>query len=113
LLVVLVIIATLLSLVAPRYFQSVDHSREIALKSNLKLLRDAIDKYQGDTGQYPNSLIDLANKRYIRAVPVDPISERVDSWVLLPYPDKSKAGVFDVRSGASGLAMDGSSYGSW
>jgi general secretion pathway protein G len=113
LLVVMVIIATLLSLVAPRYLHSVDRSKEVALQADLRLLRDAIDKHLGDTGQYPASLADLVTKRYIRSVPIDPISDRVDSWILVPYPDRSRSGIFDVRSGAEGLALDGSAYGKW
>lgn len=74
LLVVLAIIATLLSVVAPRYFQATELARETALKANLQTLREAIDHYHGDRGQYPQSLEALVDARYLRAIPVDPIS---------------------------------------
>ena len=113
LLVVMVIIATLLSIVAPRYFGSVDRAKEAALHTNLRILRDAIDKRMGDTGNYPDSLEQLVTEKYLRDIPLDPITDRYDSWILSPYPDKSKPGVYDVHSGATGSAQDGTLYSSW
>jgi general secretion pathway protein G len=111
LLVVFAIIATLLSLVAPRYFQSIDRSKEAALQENLATLRQALDKYQDDTGKYPGSLEDLVNARYLRKVPLDPITESVDTWVLVSPPDARKGGVFNVKSGAAGNSASGKPYG--
>jgi general secretion pathway protein G len=111
LLVVFAIIATLLSLVAPRYFQSIDRSKEAALQENLATLRQALDKYQDDTGRYPGSLEDLVNARYLRKVPLDPITESVDTWVLVSPPDARKGGVFNVKSGAAGNSASGKPYG--
>jgi general secretion pathway protein G len=113
LLVVMVIIATLLSIVAPRYYGTVDRAKEMALRTNLRILRDAIDKRMGDAGHYPDSLDQLVTERYLREVPVDPVTEKNDSWVIAPYPDKSKPGVYDVHSGATGNAADGTAYASW
>jgi general secretion pathway protein G len=110
LLVVLAIIATLLSLVAPRYFQSIDRSKEAALQENLATLRQALDKYQDDTGKYPSTLEDLVNARYLRKVPLDPITESVETWVLISPPDSKKGGVFNVRSGATGNSTSGKPY---
>jgi prepilin-type N-terminal cleavage/methylation domain-containing protein len=112
LLVVMAIIATLLTLVAPRYIQSVDRSREAVLRTNLKLLRSAIDQHYADRGAYPESLAALVDRRYIRELPEDPISERRDTWVAYGHPG-GLPGVFEVRSGASGNATDGSAYASW
>ena len=112
LLVVMAILATLLSIAAPRYFESVDRAKEAALRTDLQVLRDAIDKFKGDTGQLPDSLQRLVEQRYIRAVPIDPVTDTATDWVLVPHPDGT-AGVFDVKSGAAGTARDGSSFASW
>ena len=111
LLVVFAIIATLLSLVAPRYFQSIDRSKEAALQENLATLRQALDKYQDDTGKYPNTLEDLVNARYLRKVPLDPVTESVDTWVVVSPPDSKKGGIFNVKSGAAGNSTSGKPYG--
>jgi len=114
LLVVLAIVATLLTIAAPRYFGSVDRAKESALKQNLYLMREAIDKHKADTGQYPASLTTLVEKRYLRSLPVDPMTESADTWVVLPPPQQpNDKTVFDVKSGASGNARDGTTYASW
>ena len=113
LMVVLAIIATLLSLIAPRYFHSIDKSKEAALRSDLNGMRDAIDKYYGDLGKYPLSLDDLVAKKYIRNIPPDPITGSDKTWILIPPDDPEKSGVYDVKSGAEGAARDGTLYSEW
>lgn len=114
LLVVMAIIATLLSIAAPRYFRSVDDARESALKSSLAQMREAIDHFHTDRGLYPQALSDLVEKRYLRAVPVDPITESAQTWQLLPAPGSEDAGsVYDVRSGATGTSRLGEAYANW
>ena len=110
-LVVMAILATLLSIAAPRYFDSLDRAKEAALKTDLRMLREAIDKHKADTGRLPASLDALVQGRYLRAVPEDPFTERADSWVLVPSQDVSLPGLADVRSGAEGAARDGSACG--
>lgn len=113
LLVVMAIIALLLALALPRYFKHLDSSRETILKQDLAVMRDAIDKYHGDTGRYPDSLDALVDARYLRALPVDPITERADSWqVVAPSGDDAGA-VYDIHSGAPGVGHDGSAYADW
>ena len=112
LLVVLAAIGLLLAVAAPRYVAHVDRAREVALRHDLRALREAIDKFQADQMRYPATLNELVERRYLRAVPVDPITERSDSWLVLP-PAHGGPGAFDVKSGATGRAMDGSSYASW
>ncbi|MDD3529726.1 MAG: prepilin-type N-terminal cleavage/methylation domain-containing protein [Gallionellaceae bacterium] len=112
LLVVLAIIATLLSLAAPRYFQHVERSREAVLRENLATLRDAIDQFHADKGRWPASLASLADERYIRAVPQDPLTDSAETWALVPPPDGGE-GVYEVHSGAPGEARDGSAYADW
>ena len=112
LLVVMAIIALLLTLAAPRYFQSVQRSREAVLKEDLHLMREAIDKHYADTGKYPANLEDLVTKKYLRRIPVDPITESATTWVLVDPPDKPGSRVvFDVRSGAPGKSLAGTPYG--
>src|SRR5262245_20338965 len=114
LLVALAIIALLLSIVTPRYFGSVSKAEEAALRENLRLLREAIDRHYADTDRYPDSLEQLADKRYIRSVPPDPITQSASTWVLVPPPTDPKSGsVYDVRSGAKGQGRDGRPYGEW
>lgn len=112
LLVVMAVLAVLASLVAPRYMDKVDTARETVLRQDLVGLRTAIDQFYRDKARYPDTLEDLVTQRYIRALPVDPITDRADSWVPVPPKDGSK-GVFDVKSGAPQKARDGSSYASW
>jgi general secretion pathway protein G len=113
LLVVMAIIAVLLTLAVPRYFGSLDKSKEAVLKEDLFQLRDAIGKYYGDKGKYPDSLEALATEKYLRKVPVDPITESATSWVVVSPEDPQKGAVYDVKSGAQGKASDGSVYAEW
>ena len=114
LIVVLAIIGLLASIVAPRYVRTVDNAREASLKTSLNVMRDAIDKYRADTGRYPESLDDLVDRRYLRRVPPDPITERNDSWVIVSPPDEpGQRKVWDVQSGAEGQGRDGSEYRTW
>ena len=113
LLVVLAIVATLLTLAAPRYFTSIDRSKEAVLKENLFQIRDAISKYHADKGRYPESLQVLATEQYLRKVPLDPVTQSEMTWVVVPVPGTETAGVFDVRSGAQGKSVDGTEFSTW
>ena len=114
LLVVLAIIATLLTLTLPRYFTSVEKSKETVLRENLHVTRDAISKYYGDKGKYPESLEALVQDRYLRSVPYDPVTESKTTWVIVPPEDPQKGGgVYDVKSGAQGKASDGTLFSEW
>jgi general secretion pathway protein G len=75
-------------------------------------MRQAIDRFRGDRGRYPEDLAELVRLRYLREVPIDPIADRSDGWVLVPAPGQVKS-VFDVRSAATGRARDGSAYATW
>lgn len=112
LLVVLAIVATLLTLAVPRYFKHVERSKEAVLKENLATVRNAIDQYHADLGAWPPALESLPEKRYLRAVPIDPITDRNDSWLIIPPPDGS-GGVYDIQSGAEGTATNGQLYRDW
>lgn len=114
LLVVLAVLAVLAGIVTPLYLDRVDDARETVLRQNLVGLRHAIDQFYRDKGRYPARLAELVEQRYLRAVPEDPITQRADTWVVLPpQPGETPASVFDVRSGAPGQAKDGTAYGQW
>jgi len=113
LLVVMAIIATLLSIAVPRYFHSMEKSKEAILKEDLNIMRDAIDKYYGDTGKYPDALEDLVSKKYLRKIPIDPITESETTWVAIPPEDATNGTVYDVQSGATGNSRDGTPYNTW
>lgn len=112
LMLVLAVIAMLLTLVAPRYFHQERLAREDALQYNLLLLRKTLDDYRADKGEYPQSLQALVAERYLRAIPDDPVTERSDTWRTLAESGRN-GGVYDVKSGASGAASDGSRYADW
>ncbi|HEX7221123.1 MAG TPA: prepilin-type N-terminal cleavage/methylation domain-containing protein [Burkholderiales bacterium] len=113
LLIVLAIVAVLLTIAVPRYYASLDRSKEAVLKENLWQMRDAIGKYYADKGKYPQTLESLASDKYLRKVPLDPITESATTWLVVSPDDPQKGGVFDVRSGAPGKALDGSEFSTW
>lgn len=113
LLVVLAVIATLLAIALPRYFSSLENSREAVLKQDLAVLRETLDRFYGDKGRYPDALEELVGARYLRNVPVDPMTESNATWVIVAPELPEMGAVYDVRSGAEGVARDGSEYRSW
>ncbi|ADE12052.1 type IV pilin protein [Sideroxydans lithotrophicus] len=113
LIVVMLIIAMLASLAVPRYFGSVQKSKDAVLKENLTLMRDALDKFYGDNDKYPATLDDLVSRKYLRNIPRDPVTESTSTWITVPPEDPDKGGVYDVHSGAEGNAADGSPYKEW
>jgi len=113
LLVVMSIIALLLTIAVPRYFHSVDKAKEAVLKEDLVQLRKSIDQFYADRGTYPSHLADLVDKKYLRSLPVDPITDSSTTWIIVPPSEPGASGVYDVKSGAGGLALDGSYYGDW
>ncbi|MEK6595257.1 MAG: prepilin-type N-terminal cleavage/methylation domain-containing protein [Pseudomonadota bacterium] len=113
LLVVMAIIATLLSIVAPRYFNSLEKAKEAVLRQDLGIMRNAIDQFYSDFGKYPIDLMELVDKRYLRRIPIDPLTESDQTWIEVPPDNEEETGVYDVHSGYSGRASDGSFYEEW
>ena len=118
LLVVISLIMILSSIALASYRNSITHAKEAALRSDLMLMRDAIDQYYADKGKYPDSLDTLVSERYLRAVPKDPITDQTDSWQTVqadPEPGSvsASAGIYDVKSGSNDTALDGSRYADW
>jgi general secretion pathway protein G len=113
LLVVMAVLALLVLIVSPRYFQSVDKAREASLRATLQETRRAIDQYYTDKGRYPPTLQALVDERYLRSLPVDPFSERSDTWTIVSPKDPQLGAVFDIRTANPGNASDGGAYASW
>ena len=118
LVIVMSIILILSALAIAQYRNSVTLAREAALRSDLFLMHDAIDQYYADKGKYPESLQTLVSEGYLRAVPKDPITNSVDTWQTEPaepQPGSTTAdpGIYKVKSGADGTAIDGSRYADW
>lgn len=113
LLVVLGIVALLLTLAIPRYFPTIDGAKETILADNLRNLRDTIDQFHADRGRYPDSLEQLVEKKYLRSLPVDPITDSSSTWILVPPEDASKGAIYSIRSGAPGTGRNGKPYSEW
>jgi general secretion pathway protein G len=97
---------------AQRGAASVDRSKEATLKQSLSVMRDAIDQFYSDQGRYPDTLGELQERRYVRAIPVDPVTGSTESWIVVappPGPDV-KGAVYDVKSGAEGKATGGTEF---
>ncbi len=113
LLVVMSIIGLLLAIAVPRYFKTVQRSKETVLRHDLSIVRESIDKYYADLGQYPDALAALVSKHYIRSVPTDPFTKTVSSWIMVESQDPDHPGVVDLHSGSPELGSDGSPFVSW
>lgn len=109
-LVVMAVVALLLTIALPRYFGSVEKSKEVVLKENLQVLRTGLEKYYADKGHYPESLEDLVTNKYFKSVPVDPVTESSATWILISSSDADRTGVEDIKSGAQGKTRDGVPY---
>ncbi len=112
LMIVLTIIGILVSIAQPNLQKTVIRAKETSLKRSLFVMRDVIDQHYADHGRYPDSLEDLIQKKYIRAVPQDPFTRSGDTWVILP-PEGEEGAVFDVHSGSRLVSLDGVPYHEW
>jgi general secretion pathway protein G len=113
LLVVLGIVALLLTLAVPRFFPSVDKTKETILAENLRTTRTMIDQFYADTGRYPESLEQLVEKKYLPRVPFDPVADSDALWVIVPPEDATRGSVYDIHSGAEGKGRNGKPYSEW
>lgn len=118
LLVVIAMITILAAMAVVQYRNSVQRTQEATLKTNLFRMRDAIDQYYADKGKYPSSLDALVSEQYLRKIPNDPFTNSADSWQTVPAePDpanpSAEPGIYDVKSGAQGTALDGTNFSDW
>ena len=118
LMVVLALVVILASLAMVQYRRSIVYAKEAVLRDDLFKMREAIDQYYADKNQYPATLGALSAEGYLREIPKDPITESNSTWQEVPAePDGTNptapAGVFSVKSGSDGTALDGSRYSDW
>ena len=118
LLIVLALISILASMAVVQYKNGVDHARESVLRTDLFRIRDAIDQYYADKNKYPSSLDTLVSDGYMRKIPEDPFTHSTSSWQTVPAEadpanPTAEPGIYDVKSGAPGTALDGTNYSDW
>jgi general secretion pathway protein G len=118
LLVVISLISILAAMAVVQYRNSIQRTQEATLKTNLFRMRDAIDQYYADKGRYPASLDALVSEQYLRRIPEDPFTKSADTWQTVPAePDpgnpSADPGIYDIKSGAQGQALDGSTFADW
>jgi general secretion pathway protein G len=118
LLVVVSIISILAGLAMAQYKHGVTLAQEAVLREDLTRMREGIDQYYADKGQYPPDLNALVTEGYLRQVPKDPFTKSVDTWQTVPSePDPAnpaaQPGIYDVKSGSDSTAEDGTKRSDW
>ncbi len=118
LLVVIAIIGIIVTVASGQYQRSIRKAKEAVLKEDLYIMRTAINQYFADKGKYPADLQTLVEDKYLKSIPIDPISQSAETWVteMAQTDDKdisTEPGISDVKSGAPGAAIDGSSFTDW
>jgi len=126
LIVVIAIIGILATIALPRLVDAPRRAEEAVLKTNLRAMRDAINQFHADKGYYPPSLDALVEENYLRTVPMDPITDSTDTWLVeiedfdsdyepaeTDRPETGEPGIIDVYSGAEGLSVRGEPYSEW
>jgi general secretion pathway protein G len=111
LMTIIVIIGILVTLAVPSYQQSVIKAREAVLKQDLFTLRDVLDQYRADQGKYPSTLTDLVKVGYLRTIPVDPFTRSGSTWQ--ETMESTEGGIFDIHSGSTLVATNGTPYNEW
>jgi general secretion pathway protein G len=118
LMIVMAIIGILITLAIPSFVGAIKHAREAALKEDLQTMRTAIDTYTMDKQKGPQSLDDLVQDGYIRAIPEDPMTRQKDTWVTdsseaMYSLDETDPGITDIHSGSTETGSDGQPYSAW
>ena len=118
LLVVVAIIGILVAVAVGQYQRAITKAREAVLKEDLYVMRTAINQYFADKGEWPGDLYTLEESDYITKIPIDPITESADTWIteIADFSSQdisTEVGIADVRSGATGVSLDGTSYADW
>lgn len=118
LMIVMAIMLVLTTLAVASYTTAVKHAREAVLREDLQVMRTAISSYTMDKQKAPQSLDDLVQSGYLRAVPVDPMTHSSDTWVTdssqaMFSLDETEPGVDDIHSGSNETGSNGQPYSSW
>ncbi len=112
-LTVIAIMGILASIATPSFMRSIVRSKEANLENTLFILRDVIDQYYADHGNYPDSLEILKEKKYIREVPKDSITGSNKTWILIPPEEEGLTGIYDIHSGSKKISLYGTPYNEW
>jgi general secretion pathway protein G len=118
LMIVMAVISILVSIAVPMYQRSIQRSKEAVLRSNLYSLRTVIDEYTYDKGKAPQSLEDLVQAGYLRAVPMDPITGSAETWKIVMEDatssvNQAEPGIWEVHSGSDKTSLEGTPYAEW
>ncbi len=113
LLTVIAVIGILASIAAPSFQRSIIRAKEASLRNSLFVIRDVIDQYYADQGEYPSTLESLIDKKYIRNVPVDPFTKSKETWILISPEGEDVTGIYDVHSGSDRISLYGTPYNEW
>ncbi len=110
------IIIILAAIALPQYQKTIMHARESVLRDDLFKMRSLLDQYAADKGKLPQSLDDLISERYMRELPVDPITGEKD-WTVItgedPNSTSAEQGVIDVHSASPDTSSEGTPYSEW
>ncbi len=110
---VIAIIGILATIAAPSFQRSVIRAKEASLRNSLFVLRDVLDQYYADHGNYPESLEILSEKKYIRAVPIDPFTRSNDTWIIIAPEGEGLSGIYDIHSSSNKISLYGIPYNEW
>ena len=118
--IVIAVILLIAGISTIRHKRTVERGREVALHTTLFNIRQALDMFYEDRGYYPDSIEMLTTNGYLRSMPKDAITQRTDTWIII-YEDNvlensnslNSLGIYDVKSGAEGVGLDGTPYASW
>jgi general secretion pathway protein G len=110
---VIAIIGILATIATPSFLRSITRAREASLRNSLFVLRDVIDQYYADNGDYPETLEVLIEKKYIRTVPMDPFTGSTETWILIAPEGEGLSGIYDVHSGSDKISLYGMPYNEW
>jgi general secretion pathway protein G len=113
LIVALAILATILAVAVPRYFNNIETAQENVLREDLYVMRNAIDHYYSDKGVYPTQLPDLVTYNYLRTIPTDPFTQSASSWTFKSPTDTTLGAIYDINSGSPNKAKDGTWLSKW
>ncbi len=110
---VIAIIGILAAIAAPIFQRSVIRAKEASLRNSLFVLRDVLDQYYADHGDYPESLEVLTQKKYIRSISKDPFTKSEETWILIPPEEEGFSGIYDIHSGSNKISLYGTPYNEW
>ncbi len=125
LLIVITIIGILAAIAVPNYQIGIIKAREAVLREDLYNFRTVIDQFHADQGKYPDSIVEMKEKNYLRDIPKDPFTGTSDSWVVVAPPpppagttppggtNTSPGNVYDVHSGSDRVSSIGTPYNDW